>query len=177
MNILYPGSESVKAQSNLAILIVVSVSSSEPKIDRCIGMPIYISCYGNVADFHQQHLLIQAATLLICVEQGWAISSPRTTSGPPQRFQWLVKAFRKNLQIWNLLLITVKVRSVRLTWIETLFYSWKDAIKQNMASLVMKCHRKSEGIMVERVSEEPTETTGHICKIVSTSKHCCRGKF
>jgi len=31
--------------------------------------------------------------------QGWAISGPRATCGPPQRFQWPAKAFRKNLQI------------------------------------------------------------------------------
>jgi len=35
--------------------------------------------------------------------QGWAISGPRTTFGPPQRFQWPAEAFRKIPQIWNFL--------------------------------------------------------------------------
>ena len=31
--------------------------------------------------------------------QGWAISGPRATCGPPQRFQWPAEAFRKNHQV------------------------------------------------------------------------------
>ena len=33
------------------------------------------------------------------VEQGWAISGPRATCVPPQRFLWPAEAFRKNLKI------------------------------------------------------------------------------
>jgi len=32
----------------------------------------------------------------LALEQGWAISGPRDTCGPPQRFQLPAKAFRKN---------------------------------------------------------------------------------
>jgi len=42
--------------------------------------------------------------------QGWAISDLRATCGPPQRFQLLSQAFRKNLQIGKLVeLITINV--------------------------------------------------------------------
>jgi len=30
------------------------------------------------------------------IGQGWAISGPRATCGPPHRFQWPARAFRKN---------------------------------------------------------------------------------
>jgi len=44
--------------------------------------------------------------------QEWAVSGPRATCDPPQRFQWPAEAFRKNHQVWNFLQITTADVSV-----------------------------------------------------------------
>jgi len=41
--------------------------------------------------------------IFIHLIQGWAISGPRATCGPPQRFQWPTEEFGKAHQAWNFL--------------------------------------------------------------------------
>jgi len=40
---------------------------------------------------------------LLCYKTVWSNYRPAGRMWPPQRFHWPAEAFRKNLQIWNLL--------------------------------------------------------------------------
>ena len=69
----------------------------------------------------------------ICLLQGWEISGPRATCGPPKHFQWPAEGFRKQRQIWTCLqLITVCVGAVRLT--STRLASIREATPSNKHS-------------------------------------------
>jgi len=85
------------------------------------------------------------------VEQGWAISGPRATCGPSQRFQWPAEAFRKNHQIWSFLqLITENVNAednlngvLLLFLLEQRFSTWAAKIfrlrKEFIATICLNC--------------------------------------
>ena len=64
-------------------------------------LPFSWSYPSTLGPFQTKRLFF--ASIAPCVSnqlnQGWGISGPRATSGPPQRFQWQTEAFRKKLQI------------------------------------------------------------------------------
>ena len=62
---------------------------------------------------------------------GWAVSGPRATCGPPQRFQWPAEAFRKNHQVWNFHQLTTVNVSVQANLAETCFYFRWNSVSQH----------------------------------------------
>jgi len=55
----------------------------------------------NIFSLQTWRLAKSFESLNSCLVQGWTISSPQATCGPPQHFQWSTEAFRKYLQMWN----------------------------------------------------------------------------
>jgi len=64
---------------------------------RHFGCPVVITTsYVRLQVLSTTLICTAIAKLYHCLEQGWAISGPRATCGPPHRFRWPARAFRKN---------------------------------------------------------------------------------
>jgi len=72
--------------------------------------------------------------LRIDLRQGWAISGPRATCGPPQRFQWPAEAFRKNDS-------SLKFPPASLLFLlEERFLIWNGEVSLVYANTVFQCN-------------------------------------
>ena len=69
------------------------------------GVFFHFYWFQRCCSFSRRNRLMRDAKFVSidALYQGWAISGPRATCGPPQRFQWPVEAFRKDHQICNFL--------------------------------------------------------------------------